>query len=76
LRDVLDGPIILLVPITDTQFFTDFLIVVFVLVVSVGTDFWWGYHETHTVEGGVGRVIFGFIVLGMLVVVKMFRGKL
>ncbi len=42
---------------------------------STGYDFWRGYHYRHSVHDGVFFTVFGFVVLGLIAVVYLLRGK-
>jgi hypothetical protein len=51
------------------------LLIVALFVLSSGYDFWRGYHYRHSVEDGVIFTIFGFVVLGLIAVMFLLRGK-
>jgi len=51
------------------------LLIVALFALSIGYDFWRGYHETHSYEGGVASVVFGFVILAVLGIVHLLRGK-
>jgi hypothetical protein len=50
-----------------------FIIALFAL--STGYDFWRGYREAHSYEGGIASVVFGLMVLAVLGIVHLLRGK-
>ena len=49
------------------------VVVVGGVALSSGYDFWRGYHETHSVEGGVVYTVLGFVVLGLIGLVHFMR---
>jgi hypothetical protein len=50
-------------------------IVIALFALSTGYDFWRGYHYRQSIEDGVFFTVFGFVVLGLIAVVYLLRGK-
>jgi hypothetical protein len=51
------------------------LLIVGILALSSGYDFWRGYKYDHSVEGGLIFVVLGFVVLGLIALVHLLRRK-
>ena len=45
------------------------------LALTSGYDFWRGYRETHSFEGGIFYTFMGFVILGIVAGVQLFRTK-
>jgi hypothetical protein len=48
---------------------------VVLLALSSGYDFWRGYQHRYSIEDGVFFTVCGFVVLGLIGIVHLLRGK-